>query len=860
MRIVGSISFKIWIYFSSILFLVSGLIIYYFPNQQRQSIIKYRGKELDELCRTISLGVELSLDANDFQKLNKSLDHYRNKQNEFDFLVLMQNDSINAGESIFSQINNDNAFSFLTIDTSKYLLQSSSFVTDIMKGRVIIGLSKSRINKEVQETNLPIYISLFVVLIITIILFYVVARTISSPINKAILNAKLLQDENFEAFNIKPQKSKDEIAQLKNALISLKDGLIRQKTENKNLLDNLELKILERTENLNQTLLRLKEAQDIAQLGYYSFYKDNDKFTCSENLMHELALEQKERIGFAQLKSIIDKDYLSEFEEYFVKKTIEPFSIEVKTTLHDTATNSFKWFAINGKSHSDHETGESYLSGTMQEITTRKNSESELRRLSQAVKNSFNCIIMTDLNQNIIWVNDSVLKLTGYSREEIIGNKPKMFQFEETDAETKFKIRENLKAQKSFKTEIHNIGKTGNKYWLELYIQPVFNEKGVAEGYMAIEIDITDRKEKEELIRQYISEIEAKQKEITAINDSLELKVAEKTRDLELSIEQIQKSQEEIVKKEKMATLGVLIAGIAHEVNTPLGAIKASADNLDYLFTKEFTEAINAISLDELKLALAFYANLKNINTPSTIVQRQHAKNIQASISEYNQEIENPSSLAKELAAIGFEQLNDEVKLLLQNKHYAEVIKTIKLLLNIQRSLKTINEGAIKSSKIIKALNVYSHGTDQLQQTKFNLKDNIDNIIMLLWNKIKYHATVKNNIPETIFVTGFEDQLSQVWTNIMNNALQASNNKCNIAIDYEQENGRHMISISNDGPKIPEEIISKIFDEFFTTKKRGEGTGLGLNIVKSIVEKHSGKIVCISNESNTTFTIELPVS
>jgi signal transduction histidine kinase len=435
-----------------------------------------------------------------------------------------------------------------------------------------------------------------------------------------------------------------------------------------------------------------------------------------------------------------------------------------------------------------------------------------------------------------------------------------MFQFEETDAETKFKIRENLKAQKSFKTEIHNIGKTGNKYWLELYIQPVFNEKGVAEGYMAIEIDITDRKEKEELIRQYISEIEAKQKEITAINDSLELKVAEKTRDLELSIEQIQKSQEEIVKKEKMATLGVLIAGIAHEVNTPLGAIKASADNLDYLFTKEFTEAINTISLDELKLALAFYANLKNINTPSTIVQRQHAKNIQASISEFNQEIDNPSSLAKELAAIGFEQLNDEVKLLLQNKHYAEVIKTIKLLLNIQRSLKTINEGAIKSSKIIKALNVYSHGTDQLQQTKFNLKDNIDNIIMLLWNKIKYHATVKNNIPETIFVTGFEDQLSQVWTNIMNNALQASNNKCNIVIDYKQENERHLISISNDGPKIPDEIISKIFDEFFTTKKRGEGTGLGLNIVKSIVEKHSGKIVCISNETNTTFTIELPVS
>lgn len=860
MRAVGSISFKIWIYFSSILFLVSGLIIYYFPNQQRQSIIKYRGKELEELCRTISLGVELSLDANDFQKLNKSLDHYRNKQNEFDFLVLMQNDSINGGESIFSQINNDSTFNFLTIDSSKYLIQSSSFVTEIMKGRVIIGLSKSRINKEVQETNLPIYISLFVVLIITIILFYVVARTISAPINKAITNAKFLQEEKFDEFNIQPQKSKDEIAQLKNALISLKDSLIKQKAENKNLLDNLELKIIERTENLNQTLSKLKEAQDIAQLGYYNFFKDKDTFTCSENLLIELAFNQKNKIGFAELKSIIDKDYLSEFEQHFLKQPIEPFSIEIKTTIHDATTKSFKWFAINGKCHKESETGKCYLSGTMQEITVRKNAEAELRRLSQAVKNSFNCIIITDLEQNIIWVNDSVLKLTGYSREEIIGNKPKMFQFEETDPETKFKIRENLKSLKSFKTEIHNIGKTGNKYWLELYIQPIFNEKGVAEGYMAIEIDITDRKEKEELIRQYISEIESKQKEISAINDSLEIKVAEKTRDLKLSIEQIQKSQEEIVKKEKMATLGVLIAGIAHEVNTPLGAIKASADNLDYLFTKEFTEAINTISLDELKLSLLLYSNLKNNNTPSTIVQRQHAKNLQVSLSEFKPEIENPSSLAKELAAIGFEEINDDVKLLLQNNHHTDVIKTIKLLLNIQRSLKTINEGAIKSSKIIKALNVYSHGTDQLQQTQFNLKDNIENIIMLLWNKIKYHATVKNNIPENILITGFEDELSQVWTNIINNALQASNNKCNILIDHQQVNNRHLISISNDGPKIPEEVIDKIFDEFFTTKKRGEGTGLGLNIVKSIVEKHGGKIVCISNETNTTFTIDLPVN
>jgi len=433
-----------------------------------------------------------------------------------------------------------------------------------------------------------------------------------------------------------------------------------------------------------------------------------------------------------------------------------------------------------------------------------------------------------------------------------------MFQLDETDTETKAFIRENLKAFKSFKTEIHNKSKTGKSYWLELYIQPIYNEKGIPEGFMAIEIDITDRIEKEQLIKSYIQEIESKQAEITVINENLEQKVSEKTRDLELSIIQIQKSQDEIVKKEKMATLGVLIAGIAHEVNTPLGAIKASADNLDYLFSTDFTRIINNLSLSDLKHALKMYAQLNLINAPSTIVQRQFAKQILQEINLHFPENENAFVLSKELAALGFENLTEELQLLLQLDSCQEIMKMIKVLLNIQRSLKTINEGAIKSSKIIKALNVYSHGTDQQEQAPFNLKDSMDNIIMLLWNKIKYHASVKNNIPENITLTGYEDELAQVWTNIMNNALQASNNKCAILIDYTDTGNEHIVSIKNDGPKIPEDVIPKIFDEFFTTKKRGEGTGLGLNIVKSIVEKHDGKITCESTELNTIFTIKLP--
>jgi signal transduction histidine kinase len=215
--------------------------------------------------------------------------------------------------------------------------------------------------------------------------------------------------------------------------------------------------------------------------------------------------------------------------------------------------------------------------------------------------------------------------------------------------------------------------------------------------------------------------------------------------------------------------------------------------------------------------------------------------------------------LSKELATIGFENVNEDVISLLEDDSFEAIIGAVKLLLNIQRSLNTVNEAAIKSSKIIKALNIYSHGNALLQQTNFNLKENIDTIITLLWNKIKNNAIVINNIPENIFLIGFEDELSQVWTNIINNALQASKNKCVITINYQLLNNFHNISIGNNGPKIPDEYIDKIFDEFFTTKKRGEGTGLGLNIVKNIIEKHNGNIKCISNDSNTSFEISLPI-
>ena len=112
--------------------------------------------------------------------------------------------------------------------------------------------------------------------------------------------------------------------------------------------------------------------------------------------------------------------------------------------------------------------------------------------------------MITDLDRRIVWVNDSLIRLSGYSREEIIGNTPRMFQFEKTNIDTVARIRELLSKDKEVSAEILNRGKHGNEYWLQLDIVPLLDKESNKIGYMAVETDITERKNKETEISELL--------------------------------------------------------------------------------------------------------------------------------------------------------------------------------------------------------------------------------------------------------------------------------------------------------------------------------------------------------------------
>ncbi len=858
-KISESLSAKLWFYYSIVILLLSTVVIYYFTNKQQESITKYRRIELVELSRNIAMGVELSLEDDNYQQLNKSIKYYQTRKDAFDFLYLILGDSLGKNQQMFAQIGEQNT-GYPNINKSNFIIAETAVKTKQIQGKIIIGINKEKVKKEVQSSNKPIYILLFGTMLLIVIVFYFLAQAITNPIKNAIKNAKILKTEEFSNFKEALVTGNDEISELQMVLLSLRDTLISQRNENKHLLSNLEYKINERTQSLNETLSLLNEAQSIASLGYFTYYIEKDKIIFSENLIELLNLSTAGTYSLKDLTAIIDPDYLPIIQQQLVQKSEGSFNFEVKTNIIDAVCDFSKWLFVSGSCKYDKTSNDYKISGIIQLITSQKKSQAELNRLSHAVRDSSTSIIITDLNRKIVWVNDSALKLTGYSREEIIGNTPKMFQFEGTNKATIATIKYNLSNFTKFKVEIENQSKSGKTYWLELYVQPIINEVGKPEGFMAIEIDITDRKANEKLINNYILEIENKQKEIILMNENLAAIVAEKTKNLESTITQLKQSQDEIVKKEKMAVIGVLVSGIAHEINNPLGAIKASVDNLTYLFSDDLLKFLTTLSTEDLKKVIELYNQYKQLPKFTTLEQRKHIKKLSDEIHEQYADIVNHKEFAQLLVEIGIVELNNEIGHLITQPSFIQLLHSVRVLINIKRSMETINEGATKGARIIRALGLYSYNATQNHKQAFNLNESITNVVTLLWNKIKHKATLVNSIPEQLEIAGYEDELSQVWLNIINNALQACNTNCSILIGYEFKNNMHRITISNDGPKIPEDIISKIFDEFFTTKKRGEGTGLGLNIVSKIIDKHGGKISCTSDDKFTSFTIDLPIT
>lgn len=319
----------------------------------------------------------------------------------------------------------------------------------------------------------------------------------------------------------------------------------------------------------------------------------------------------------------------------------------------------------------------------------------------------------------------------------------------------------------------------------------------------------TFKKEKEASQAEALRVITENERLVREQNAVLEIKVKERTERLELALTDLKEAQSQLVDSEKMAGLGQLTAGIAHEINNPINFV---------------TSNIKPLELDILDLdaVIAMYEDLD----PTTDLTPQIAK-----IESFKKQID-----------IVF--VREEIKSLLSG----------------------IGEGARRTAEIIRSLKNFSR-LDENDTKPVDLNEGIASTLVLVKNTFPDHLELVKDFADLPLVECLPGKINQVFMNLITNAIQAikskepKNSENVLAIKTWQEDTVVKISIKDSGTGMPDEVKAKIFEPFFTTKDVGEGTGLGLSIVFRIIENHKGTIDVITKlNQGTEFIITLPIN
>ena len=221
--------------------------------------------------------------------------------------------------------------------------------------------------------------------------------------------------------------------------------------------------------------------------------------------------------------------------------------------------------------------------------------------------------------------------------------------------------------------------------------------------------------------------------------------------------------------------------------------------------------------------------------------------------------IENATAVAKLLLGIGINGDLEPWLPLLKDSQSETILKMAYQFANVQTSTQTIATASERAAKIVFALKTYARYDSTGERVPVQITDGIETVLTLYHNWLKRGVKVIRNYPESLpAVRCYPDELNQVWTNLIHNAIQAMDARGTLTINVDRQEGMVSVSITDSGKGIPLEIQSKIFEPFFTTKSSGEGSGLGLDIAKKIIEKHQGEIRFESVPGKTSFTVCLP--
>lgn len=1152
-KFFNSFTFKIWLPFTVALIFIISISAWYYPRKQEQFLLDNKRGQVQELAKTVAKSYELAFTDSDetqvFMRVKEIIDFAKN-DHDIDYIQIYENGKIEhkyskEGEGGEKQLNND---AYIYEDWKFNYRNSDGYRVN---GFVRIAILKAGIEDEIFQMNYPIYMILFGIALFLSVTFYLLAGWLSRPILRLTQSTLALSKQDFST-KLPEYSANDEIGLLIKSINELKNNLIEQKSKNDKFVFGLEELVDKRAKDLRETQAQMALAQKNAKFGTLQYSFLNDSWNSSDEFDLILGVSKgikKNLAGLQGLYEEIDEGYLQRIWSEMIENKQTNFSSDFKIKRVSDGQILIVNQVLQIRFEDDKPIE---LIGSIQDITDRINIQEEVKRLSHVATKTTNLVVITDAYQNIVWVNDATVRMTEYSRDEIIGKTPRMFQFDKTNPETILKIREKLnKGEIISDIEILNRSKTGKEYWLSLNIVPIKDDEDQLTGFIAIESDLTEHKRQLHLIEEneknyrsildnssemihslnekgqikyvnkawlenmgfstfqevegkailefftdqtlkefsvvmpalmrgeeveelscefigkkgnildikgrakpilvngefcgseaylfnvtsvlkaerelinmsefqnllmqisteyinapiseinklinqslediaafssadrayvfrynyeeevccithewvargipeqihsltampfsdvpyslsshqkgdfvefpdvemvkdkrihgvlseegiqslisvpmmdgekaigfigfdimkvkrefdsnekkllrvyaqmivnvfnrmrFIEELQSTKEALSNINKSLEKKVIENTKkNIDLS--------RSILEQEKLVTIGEISAGIAHDLNTPLGTIRVGSDNVSYIIDKLFRDDLNDFSKNEL-IEIIDYVKKNKIEIYVGGLQMRKEKEHIKQFLAIKYPGKNEVQLLKYVDLFVKCRINDSQDKLIDkiiNKEngieYLEVLNQVQMAM---AQLDTIKTSSDKAVRVVQDMRAFIKGETTVERKMINLRDNISTVLGVFNYEINLNVDLKFEVDESIEFMGYDIKLFQLWSNIVKNALEAMSDQEDkyFGIIGVQEAGQIKVTFENNGPEIPKEIISSIFNKFYTTKAKKSGSGLGLSIVKNVLREHKANINIESSDKMTKFIITFEI-
>ena len=428
-------------------------------------------------------------------------------------------------------------------------------------------------------------------------------------------------------------------------------------------------------------------------------------------------------------------------------------------------------------------------------------------------------VSIAGLDGRISFANDKFVEISQYSREELLGQDHRIVNSGYHDQAFFAEMWRTIAGGLPWQGVIRNRRKDGNCYWVATTIVPVIGTDGWHDRYISMRTDITHLKRTEEQIMLFATDLERhvaeRTRELSLTKAELEADIESRNRaeaellkrnaELTELNSRLTQAQEQLLQSEKMASVGQLAAGVAHEINNPIGYVHSNLGALE-----------NYLG-DLFKL-------MDGYQGAEAAMQPDHA------------------------AVQALQRLKSSVDLGFLKQDLPALMSESK-------------EGITRVRKIVQDLKDFSRAGGEEEWQWADLHQRLDSTLNVAASEIKYRADVSKRYGSIPDIECLPSQLNQVFMNLLVNAAHAIQGaRGAITLSTGQEGDSVWVEVADTGSGIAKENLSRIFDPFFTTKPVGKGTGLGLSLAYGIVQKHNGRIEVTSEPGEgATFRVILPI-